>query len=53
MNGFEFMANNRVCPTHLSLMLEVTCSIERPISCASMSEVTEMVTCLSFMSNMP
>ena len=47
------VVNNGVCPIHLSLMPKVTCSIDRPISCASMPEVIEMVACPSFTSHMP
>ena len=46
------VVNNGVCPTHLSLMPEATCSIKRPIRCASMPEVIEMVALLSSMSHM-
>ena len=46
------MVNNGVCPTHLSLMLEATCSIERPIPCALILEVIEIVTRLSCMNHM-
>ena len=45
------VVNNRMCPTHLYLMPKATCSIERPISCASMPEVIEMVAYPSCMSH--
>ena len=35
------VVNNGVFPTHLSLMLKVTCSIECLIPCASMLELHE------------
>ena len=46
------MMNNGVCPNHLSMMPEATCSIERLIPCASMIEVIETVACLICMSHM-
>ena len=51
--GITFVVvNNGVCPTYLSLMLEATCSIKRPIPYALMSEVIEMVAYLICMSHM-
>ena len=44
--------NNAVCRTCLSSVLEVTCLIERLLSCASMLDVIEMVACPTFMSHM-
>ena len=41
--------NNTVCPTRLSSVLEATCLIKRPLSHASMLDVTEMVACPTFM----
>ena len=45
--------DNRACHTRLSLMLEATCLLECPIPFTSMSEVTKVVVCPTFLNHLP